>query len=485
VDGVIAAAEPIVQPSPRQDDHIGEPRPVAQRRDWRVVTVAGFGGGRDERKALREAAALNSTLVQIHDDAAPPHARELLVIEDIHGEALSENRLRQYWHRPPYAMVLRLVRYAPGSSDGELIDGAVISTRDKREQFYARVYDTAARLLSDAIAGTGRGTFNSSFDAGLLRSRPWPLSSVLDRFTMRWRQRLLMEWWSVGFTTMPLVDILKGGRLDCIHWLSPLAGTDYLADPFPRVGTDQVFCEQRTIGDGNGSIVAIAPDHDGTFQKTSTILAGDRHHSYPCLFQRDGTSYLLPESPERGATVLYTLAADSSLVPICTIAPGRRLADPTLFHHEGRFWIAYTDLDIGAHNNLCLMHASNIEGPWLPHRCMPVKIDICGARSAGMPIRIGDALYRPAQDCAHTYGAGLVIHKVELLTPDSFRESVVSRLRPDPAGPFPHGLHTLAAGDDRVWLDGKRNVFSLACVWTKIVDRLRWRRRDRSWASAR
>ena len=87
---------------------------------------------------------------------------------------------------------------------------------------------------------------------------------------------------------------------------------------------------------------------------------------------------------------------------------------------------------------------------------------------------IGDALFRLGQDCAQTYGAGLVIHRVDLLTPDDYRETVVTRLRPDPSGPFPHGLHTLSAGDGRVWLDGKRHVFSLSSLIGKIRRRAGW-----------
>lgn len=114
------------------------------------------------------------------------------------------------------------------------------------------------------------------------------------------------------------------------------------------------------------------------------------------------------------------------------------------------------------------------EGPWQLHRCMPVKIDVCGARSAGVPIRVGNTLFRLGQDCARTYGAGPVLHRVDLLTPDDYRETVVTRLRPELSGPFPHGMHTLSARDGRVWLDGKRYAFSLSSLIGKIMRRARW-----------
>jgi hypothetical protein len=177
----------------------------------------------------------------------------------------------------------------------------------------------------------------------------------------------------------------------------------------------------------------------------------------------------LPEATNRGATTLYRLVPDKDPTPVCAVAPGRRLADPTFFVCADRYWIACTDLDIGQHDNLCLLHADKPTGPWQPHRCTPVKFDVCGARSAGPLFRIGSQLFRPGQDCARTYGAALVVHRIDALSPELYRETVVARLRPDPEGPFPHGLHTLAADQERVWVDGKRFVFDLAGLQRKIM----------------
>jgi hypothetical protein len=53
------------------------------------------------------------------------------------------------------------------------------------------------------------------------------------------------------------------------------------------------------------------------------------------------------------------------------------------------------------------LHADTITGPWIPHARWPVKIDIRGARPAGMMFNLDGRLFRPAQDCAETYGAGI------------------------------------------------------------------------------
>jgi hypothetical protein len=57
------------------------------------------------------------------------------------------------------------------------------------------------------------------------------------------------------------------------------------------------------------------------------------------------------------------------------------------------------------------------------------------------------------------------------LTETEFRESLVTVLRPDRSGPFPHGLHTLVHDGDRFWLDGKRFVLDLGRFRQKLLGR--------------
>jgi hypothetical protein len=80
-------------------------------------------------------------------------------------------------------------------------------------------------------------------------------------------------------------------------------------------------------------------------------------------------------------------------------------------------------------------------------------------------------LFRPAQDCAETYGAGIAIHEVRTLTETDFREEQVAQLRPDRNGPFPHGLHTLVHDGARFWVDGKRFVLDLGQFRRKLLGR--------------
>jgi hypothetical protein len=453
----------------RRADHGSDA--ASSKASWRTVAVAGLDLTADRREKLREVGIQHQASISHNSGAHPPFSHELLRIEAMDGSPLGGDRIARAWHRPPYAFPLRLARYAPLTTEAQVLDVAVIGTQGPYREFVARLADTAMRLVQDAIVGRSRGLtgLSAALDDCDVRRRSMPGS--LDRAMAKLHTWLFSEWWSVGMTTTPLSDVVRTGEIGAVTWLFPHKRATYLADPFPWPGTDRLLCEEMPVAGGQGRIVALRQNPGGGWHQSDIILEGQVHHSYPCIARFGDDTYFLPEAPARGATTLYRLTPDQPPIPFCDVAPLRRLADPTIFRHGVHYWIACTDLDIGTHDNLCLFYASEPTGPWHSHRCTPVKIDICGARPAGPLFRLGDDLFRPGQDCARTYGARVVIHRIDALTPDHFSETVAARLRPDPDGPFPDGLHTLAAGDGRVWIDGKRFAWDFDSLRRKLAQR--------------
>ena len=401
--------------------------------------------------------------------ADPATVGEMLRLETPTGLALTDQRVRFYWHRRPYALSLRLMRYSPGSAEGALVDTAVIGTRGSRADFLDCVTRISERLIGDALCQASRGDPGQSFDPA---AKPGTiLPPRIDRALALWHTRLFAEWWSIGQTAASLREILCTGAVADVRWVAPARGAAYLADPFPWPGRSSVLCEEMPFAGGTGRIIALPVASEATTDGASVILEDADHHSYPCTFSEDGQVYFLPESTGRGATTLYRLSPEGNPTALCAIAPGRRLADSTLFRYGDRYWIACTDLDVGEHDNLCLLYADNLAGPWCFHDFQPVKIDICGARPAGTPFLLDNQLFRAGQNCASGYGAGITIHRVDALSPHSFHETVVARLRPDPSGPFPDGIHTLTADQTRVWIDGKRYVFDPTGFLRKLIRR--------------
>ncbi|HXT81454.1 MAG TPA: hypothetical protein VN702_17960 [Acetobacteraceae bacterium] len=436
--------------------------------------IAGLEPTGTVRRAFADRGIADSAL-SFQPDLRLPCGKTVLRLERDSGELLNRaGTLRAVWHRPPYAVRLRLVRYDAGSAVPLVLDEAVVGTRGAFTEFVQGTERVAVQLLADALCGSGRRFSDAESSYSALP----PVSGMdgcFDHLRARWADRLRSEWWSLGFTSRSPREILRAGSLGTVQWLAPALGTAYCADPFPWPGTGKVLCEEMPLTGGHGRIVVLT-ERDGVFRHDGVVLEDGEHHSYPCIYRENNETFLLPETTSRGGTMLYRVSDGYSLTPICAVAEGRRLADPTLFRHEGRYWIACTDLDFGSHDNLVLLYADHLDGPWHSHPVAPARIDIRGARPAGSPFVVDGVLFRPAQDCAATYGGGIAINRIDVLTPQAFQESPVLRLLPDVGGPFPHGLHTFVSDGARTWIDGKRFVLDWPTLRQKLEARLRRRR---------
>ncbi len=436
------------------------------RRSPVVVVLAGIDPSMIVEAALTDTTLAEAVVLRFEPGCSAPCDAVLWRLETASGHSLNKpGLLKRHWHRRPYAMTVRLVQYLPGSSNPDILDEGTIGTRGPRTTFLSAVDRLAMRFVRDAALGRARGP-----SAAQPAARARGLPGWLNHVRAAWHDRVMTEWWSLGTTTVSLPQLVAGGGLDEIKWYSPAVGRSYLADPFPWPGTGRILCEDMPMTDGVGRIVAVS-EAGGTLSEPAAILEDGFHHSYPCTLQDGDTVYCVPETTQRGATRIHRLCGDGTLIRVCDVAPHARLADPTLFRWNGRYWLGCTDLDLGNHDNLCLLHAPAPTGPWEPHACWPVKVDVRGARSAGMLFSTGGRLYRPGQDCAATYGAAVALHEVTALTATEFRESLITVLRPDRNGPFPHGLHTLVHDGDRFWVDGKRFVLDPGRLWHKLAGR--------------
>lgn len=444
----------------------GENAWAPARRSPSVVVLAGIDSSEIVDAALTDTALTEAVMPRFESARSPPCDALLWRLETASGERLNQpGLLASQWHRPPYAMTMRLVQYQPGSATPEILDEGTLGTRGPLMTFRTAVDRLAMRFVRDAALGRGRGPASAAPSASVGGMPGW-----LDAFRAKWHDRLMTEWWSLGSTAAPTDRVLLAGELGNITWYRTKAGSRYLADPFPWPGTNRILCEEMPLTAGVGRIVAVA-EADGVLSPPTVLLDDGWHHSYPCTLQDTGVSYCVPESTQRGATRVYRLTDDGQLIPVCDVAQHARLADPTLFRWNGQYWIGCTDLDVGGHDNFCLLYAATISGPWTPHARWPVKIDVRAARPAGTVFNVGGRLFRPAQDCAATYGAGIAIHEIITLTETEFSESLVAELRPDKTGPFPHGLHTLVHDGNRFWIDGKRYVLDLGLFFRKLLGR--------------
>lgn len=267
--------------------------------------------------------------------------------------------------------------------------------------------------------------------------------------------------WNVGIVYAPIVRFLSSPKPE-VSWFPSTQRGRFLADPFAIVknGTTYVFCEEFDYSKYKGRIVCLEI-HDGHISKPKVAIELPCHMSYPYLIQHGGDVYCTPETSAQGEINLYK----ASEFPLkwkktATIVSDFSGVDPTIFQHEGYWWLTCGTEDC---TKLYIWYASELQGEWRPHSANPTKIDaIMSSRPAGTPFVHEGFLYRPAQDCSKMPGGRITLNRVLKLTTSEFKEQEVGFIEPYTGGPYPRGIHTISAVTGHMTLlDGNAFRFSL------------------------
>ncbi len=342
-----------------------------------------------------------------------------------------------------------------------------------------RLLEQALQRWADADAGSAGATSVAAHPVEPLPALAGP--AVLAALCQgRWRaalrgtrERWLTEHWRVGVIDAPIHTLIERPGLPRVRWLAQRDANGYWADPFGMPGEPtQLFCERYDAHTGVGHIEHVQALGDDLVTLARVPLQGAGHASFPNVFEHDGRLYGLAETGERRECVLHEVSPDGRWATPARLISGVAVADPAIFHWQGRFWLAFSDADREPWANLCLYHADQLLGPWQPHAHNPVLLDLRGARMAGNFFWHAGQLYRPGQDASSGYGSALALYRVEQCTPQTYRETLVRRLAPQPDGPCPAGLHTLNAWGQRTLVDGKAWHFSWRAVWHKARRRV-------------
>jgi hypothetical protein len=234
----------------------------------------------------------------------------------------------------------------------------------------------------------------------------------------------------------------------------------YLADPFAvvRDRTVYILCEEFDYCKNKGRIVSIELSDSSHSVMARVAIKLPIHVSHPYLLEHSGRVYCVPETWQAKEIALYEAEElPHKWTKVASLIRNFPGVDATVFQYEGRWWLACTRYR--AMNELVIWHAQDLLGPWKSHSRNPVKTDIRSSRPAGTPFTHGGHLYRPAQDCSKTYGGRIILNRVTKLTPTEFEEQSAAVIEPYADGPYPEGVHTVAAVGDVTILDGKRLRF--------------------------
>jgi len=374
---------------------------------------------------------------------------------------------------------------------GEPLTGAVLQRLTKRldaglvlRQGWFRTVDHSLRETVDTVLGhsamwpaqVARELLAGRMEAatGTPVTEPGPLfrypgNTTFLRFLWRQARNKLRfhrddlrahEEWNIGVLYQPITALIEEDIGQNVRWLPTPKVSTFRADPFGYVTADgqlNVIYEKYDHAVGRGEIARLRPKKDNLLKRSRTLLATEGHLSYPYVVQQGGNTYVVPESADTGRVDLFRVNdANDALEPLGTLLR-EPLYDPTVFEHEGRWWLFGTKAPL-TNTALYAYWSDRLEGPYTAHALNPIKLDTRSARPAGTPFLHAGELWRPAQDASLTYGGRVALNRVMELAPDRFREETVKFVGPLKGTDYPDGLHTLCAMGDLTLIDGKRTV---------------------------
>jgi hypothetical protein len=235
----------------------------------------------------------------------------------------------------------------------------------------------------------------------------------------------------------------------------------FLADPFlaEHEGRTFVFVESCPHRRAAG-VIAVLELRDESVSEPVTVLDRGYHLSYPAVFRWNDDWYMTPETASNRTVEFYRAVEFPWRWELDTVLlRGVHAVDPTLFEHDGRWWLYTNIASFGASpaDELYLFWADSPRGPFTPHGANPVVSDVRRARPAGMPLVHNGNLYRPGQNSAIRYGHSMTMSRVDRLDPQHYREVPTGQILPDWL-PGAICTHTLNVSDRYVVTDGMRLV---------------------------
>lgn len=265
------------------------------------------------------------------------------------------------------------------------------------------------------------------------------------------------EEWNIGVLPHPVESLLDESPNLNVRWLPPPAIGQSRATPFGWMREENlnVLYEKTQQETGESVIARLRPKRDNNLKRSRTVLETAGHLSYPFILEKDGQVYAIPEQVHSGKVDLYLLDDEGTALTLVRTLLEEPLCSPTLFQHEGRWWLFGTAAD-SPDTVLHAFYADQFEGPYKPHLLNPIKMDIRSARPAGAPFQHAGGLCRPARD-GSTPGGGISFNRIMILTPERFSEEIVKSMDPVP-GRWSHGIHTLSAVGEITLVDGMRKL---------------------------
>ena len=252
---------------------------------------------------------------------------------------------------------------------------------------------------------------------------------------------------------------------------------NWAADPFvfKYNGETYIFAElyDYILARGCLGYCKWQGDHFGKWKK---VISEPYHLSYPCIFEKDDGIYIMPESgADRSLYCYKAIRFPDQWKRMPILRKDVVLGDTTPFTWNDHDYAFSYDVENTQSYYLKLL---DLENP--KKDCDFKKLELQEMRRpAGKIFQHKGRWIRPAQNCTHSYGEGLVFYEFTL-NDEFFREEAVEHI-------YPHelqfskmipmdGMHTYNFNDEFEIIDLKTRRFNLLNFVCRIAHKI-WRKK--------
>ena len=164
------------------------------------------------------------------------------------------------------------------------------------------------------------------------------------------------------------------------------------------------------------------------WESLGVVLKEEHHLSYPNVFEHDGEVYMIPETRECDAVILYKATQfPYQWEKIKVLVDGDKYADSCVFFYGGK-WYLFTTAWYGEKNGLRIFVSDELAGDYIEHPSSPITEDIAESRCGGSVFIYDGNIYRPAQFCTNYYGEDLRIFEITRLNQTDYEERIVKSM---------------------------------------------------------
>ena len=154
--------------------------------------------------------------------------------------------------------------------------------------------------------------------------------------------------------------------------------------------------------------VGLLTSGDGIkYHYRGTVLMQPFHLSYPQVFKYKNEFYMVPETKQANAVLLYKAERFPFDWKICdTLIDDVQLVDPSIYLSDSLNIIVATDYE----KNMYMYQADSLFGQWKLHK-KPVALIGTEARGGGRFFADKKGLILPVQNCKKGYGYGVSLYR--------------------------------------------------------------------------